>query len=210
MLNLKSIRQHLGDSREPISYTDPKTGLKHSTTKYQLARRMTSSLRFHGLLYQLIHYLKADTVLETGTALGISAACMAQTNAQKVVTIEGSPELAAEAQKSFSELSLTQVHLIEGPVQEVFAETIAQYRPQVVFLDADHRSETLAFYLDELQKYACVRCILVHDIYWSPDMCAAWKQVIANPGYALTLDLFETGMIFPDYPIEKQHFVLKF
>ena len=75
----------------------------------------------------------------------------------------------------------------------------------------DHRSETIHFYLEELKKHGeNIKAIVIHDIYWSADMNEAWQTVIRDPDYALTIDCFHAGIIFPSRDMVKQHFVLKY
>lgn len=176
-----------------------------------MVKKTASSHKFSLLLYRLINFLQIKNVLETGTSLGINTAYLSQSNAHQIVTIEGSPEIAERAKTRLSKLGLNNVEIIVGRVQEVFYPALVRSQPNLVFLDADHRSETIGFYLQRIKDSGLtIDCIVIHDIYWSRDMHAAWAAIVSNPQYTLTIDIFEAGIIFPNYPIEKQHFTLKF
>lgn len=151
-----------------------------------------------------------QTVLETGTSVGLNTAYLAHSNASSIYTIEGSAEIAREAQEGFDQLGLQQINLRIGLVKEVFESVLNESTPGLIFLDADHRLETMRYYMDAIATHSPgTACIVIHDIYWSAGMKQAWQEIVGNPQYALTIDLFEAGVVFPSYPMEKQHFTLR-
>jgi hypothetical protein len=38
----------------------------------------------------------------------------------------------------------------------------------------------------------------------------AWRDIVNDENYPLTIDCFHMGIIFPEIEMEKQHFVLKY
>ncbi|MEP4531754.1 MAG: hypothetical protein ABJ004_01620 [Cyclobacteriaceae bacterium] len=209
--NLKAIRKTVFSSNETLTYTDPKTRETRNEQTGTWARRVTSSLRFSVFLIKLIDYLQAQTVLETGAAAGINAASLSHSTAHKIVTMEGSVEIAQLARQTINKFGKQDVDIIEGEITDTFADSLSEYSPNLIFLDADHRKDTIRFYIDEISKMKQPpKCILIHDIYWSKDMKEAWLEVVQNPTFSLTIDLFEVGLVFPNYQMEKQHFRIKF
>ena len=86
-----------------------------------------------------------------------------------------------------------------------------QANPELCFIDADHRSEAVSFCIETLVKHAPnLKCIIIHDIYWSPDMLNYWKTIVADHRFVLTVDLFQAGLIFLDIDTPKQHFSVRF
>lgn len=207
---LKHIRKTIASAQDNISYRDPRSGINRTVPIHTLAKTAASRHDFSCLLIRLINHMGYQRVLETGTSLGINALYLSHSKAQQISTIEGSSPIAQLARTNFALHAPGQINLITGHVQEVFRQALQQTSPQLVFLDADHRSETIDFYLSEIKRSKQVECIVIHDIYWSPDMKQAWANIIKNPEYNLTIDLFQAGIIFAGYPIEKQHFTLKF
>lgn len=162
-------------------------------------------------LIKLIDYLKIERVLETGTSVGLNSLYLAHSYARQVCTIEGSPVLAQFAKRQFERLAKGHIRVVEGLVQNVFPDTLRQFQPDLIFLDADHRKETIDYYMKEIQRFPSPgRCMVIHDIHWSAGMKEAWMQIVSDQTCSLTIDIFQAGIIFPDYPIEKQHFVIKF
>ncbi len=196
--------------KERIEFLDPKSNEAKASTVASLKNQVASSHRFSYFLVRLIKYLGYKRILETGTSIGLNTAYMGSVEGLKIWTIEGSKELAACASRNFKALSIDSINIVQGLVQEEFVSALEEAAPNIVFLDADHRSETIHFYLETIRSKAKdVDCIVIHDIYWSQDMLNAWKEIVANTDYLLTIDVFEAGIIFPNYPMEKQHFTIR-
>lgn len=199
------------DNSDTLSYTDPRTNEIRKEPISTWARRVTSQKKFSLFLIKLINWLDAKTIIETGTAAGINSCCLALSNVDKVITLEGSNEIAAVADRTINKFGKEKVLLVQGKVQDTFSKTINEYQPDVIFLDADHRSETISQYLMEIDKlHKTPKAIIVHDIHWSEDMEIAWNEIVSNNSYSLTVDLFQAGIIFPERQMPKQHFIIKF
>ena len=52
--------------------------------------------------------------------------------------------------------------------------------------------------------------IIIDDIRWSKDMYLAWKQIIDDKRFNLTMDLFQLGIIAKMQGKEKEHFIVKY
>lgn len=211
--NIELIRYQLKKNNQHISITDFKTGNESQTTVSKIAKKSLTRSHFSGFLVRLIEYLQAQTILETGTSLGVNALTMASAmSVQKVYTLEGNPSVAAMARKVFSENDPDhKIELIEATLNHKFEQLVNDTKPDLLFLDADHRGKIvydqvmLILSLDEKPK-----AIVIHDIYWSGDMTKHWKKLVVHPQILLTVDLYEAGIIFPLVEVRKQHFFLKY
>jgi hypothetical protein len=78
-----------------------------------------------------------------------------------------------------------------------YFETIVQEKvPDLVFLDADHRSEVVLSQIKFLlEQHKPPQLIIIHDIYWSRDMYRGWLKARALPGIQCAIDLFEAGLL---------------
>lgn len=204
-------KQYLNNG-ESIEFKDPKTSETKTSTIQSLAKRTWSGKSFSYFLIKLCEWLQASTFLETGTALGITFSMVSHAQGiKKMYSIEGSSELAEKARQLSFKPKNVESFIFQGQVRKVFCQVLMESNPDIVFLDADHRSETIYFYLEELKKHGeNIKAIVIHDIYWSADMNKAWQTVIRDPDYTLTIDCFHAGIIFPSRDMEKQHFVLKY
>lgn len=207
---LLKLRKNLSNNPRSVSYQDPKTRIEIQSTIRRLSKTSASRHRFGCFLVNLIDHMGYQSVLETGTSIGLTTCYLAQSTAKRVVSIEGSESLATIARMHLATQQSDHAEIIVGQVQEVFTPSLRKHQPELVFLDADHRSETIAFYLQSIQEMTGVKCIVIHDVYWSQDMLRAWQAAVQDQNYHLTIDIFQAGLIFPDYPMEKQHFSLKF
>ncbi|MEM6644287.1 MAG: class I SAM-dependent methyltransferase [Bacteroidota bacterium] len=158
----------------------------------------------------MIQHLGVVSVLETGTSLGLNTLYLAESNSQ-VATIEGCPSIAKLAKDNFDQFSRKNPRLAIGKIRDILEQEILINRPDFYFLDADHRSAEVLFCLNLIMKHTPkAKCIVIHDIYWSPDMRKLWNSIIKDTRFNLTIDLFQAGLIFLNHPIEKQHFTLRF
>lgn len=132
-------------------------------------------------------------------------------NVKKVVTIEASPILSKIAKNQFEKLLQHKIDISQGVIEGKFESAIIKEQPNLCFLDADHRSDAVKWCIDKIMTHQQkIKCIVVHDIYWSKDMKEAWKQIIEDNRFKLTIDLFQAGVIFPTIDMPKQHFFLRF
>ena len=208
---VENLRKLAKRSGKKISVTDFKSGLTRTKPVKQEARSSPSSPVFSAFLCRLLNYLGARSVLETGTSLGFNTLYLAQSEVQEVWTIEGNPEIAQLAAAHFASLNSTKIHQVVGDLHETLPGTIAQAQPDVVFLDADHRSQAIFRCLDSLSdQLKEIKCIIIHDIYWSKDMTSCWQALVRDARFPLTIDLHQAGLLFPNMEMEKQHFRVKF
>ena len=206
------LLQHrqIDNPNQIIKYTDPRFLEDITTSVGRLASRVASTHKFSYFLYKLINHMQYDRILEAGTSLGINATYLGSTKASRVWTMEGIEEIADLAIERFQKLEYDHVRVVKGLVEHTFRDSLG-LNPDMIFIDADHRSEAIFWYLRIIKEMNIQpKCIIIHDIYWSRDMNKAWKQIVKDEQYSLTIDIFQAGIIFPDHPMEKQHFVVKF
>ncbi|MEM7297014.1 MAG: class I SAM-dependent methyltransferase [Bacteroidota bacterium] len=176
-----------------------------------IAKGSTSTKRFSAFLHLLIKYLKVSSILETGTSLGINTLYLAASSSEKITTIEGSKLIALHAQKNFDRFNEKNIRLVNGDLYKNFEQEVVRNKPDFYFLDADHRSSAIAFCIDLILKHTPnTKCIVIHDIYWSKDMSDIWQDLIEDPRFPLSLDIFQAGILFPNMDMPKQHFTLRF
>ncbi len=206
------IKKRYLKNTDQFFFKDPKTGDQISTTLSALAKRTWSGKSFSYFLIKLCEWLGAKCFLETGTALGITFSMVSHSKGlQSIHSIEGSDVLAEKARQLSFTPHEVKSSIIQGEVKQVFRQVLEDVMPDVVFLDADHRSETIHFYMSELKRSKSpVKAIIIHDIYWSRDMKSAWKRVVNDPDFSLTIDCFHAGLVFPLQEMEKQHFIVKY
>lgn len=191
-----------------VDVVDFKTGRQNQIPIDTIAKQSISTKKFRSTLSSIASSLNVSTVLEAGTSLGISSAYLCQVDSiANVHTIDGNESIINLAKTEFG--TIEKLHFHVGEVKEIFQGLVSEINPDMIFLDADHRGETLDFYMNCLQPHLPkIKLIVVHDIYWSPDMYTAWKKI--HHSYPITIDIFEAGLLFPQIQSPPQHFYLKF
>jgi predicted O-methyltransferase YrrM len=208
---IEETRRSLLKNYQIIDVVDFKYNTSTQRTVSSIAKRSSSTLKFSAFLHLLINEIKAKTVVETGTSLGINTLYLAHTTAHKVCTLEASQILSELAKKQFIKHKKDGIILEFGKIDQTFIPTLIKHQPDFVFLDADHRGSIVKKQVDQiLELCPKIKCIAIHDIYWSVDMTQAWVNLIKDPRIPLTVDIFQAGLLFPKKGMEKQHFTLRF
>jgi predicted O-methyltransferase YrrM len=153
-------------------------------------------------------------MLELGTSLGITSAYLASAkDDSKLVTMEGSKEIAAIAQSNFEKLNVKNVSIITGNFDDQLPAFLnRQDKLDFVFIDGNHRLEpTLRYFEMLLPKTREGSILIFDDIHWSEEMEMAWKQIQHHPQVTVTVDLFFIGLVFFRKENKvKQHFLINF
>jgi predicted O-methyltransferase YrrM len=178
-----------------------------------LVRRTAVSPRRGRLLARLADHLKPDTMIELGTGPGIGSLYLALGNpGGLLLTCEGSPAIARLAEKGFKKLGVGNIEIHRGLFAEMLPGLLNQAGPGLlVFIDGDHREEKLVSYVSRvLDTKRQDLSIVMDDIHWSEGMYRAWKRIIKRPDITLSIELFNTGIVFVKEKIQKDHFVVIF
>ena len=219
LIPIQALQKELRRSRQLISVTDFGAGSKVNASRQRtvsdIARHSQKPARFGRLLFRLIQRFETATIIDLGTSLGMTTAYLAQAAKLydgKVFTFEGCPETASIARQNFSRLSLNNVEIIVGNLDETLAPTVATLnKVDFVFFDANHRYEPTVRYFETcLSKSHNDTVFVFDDIHWSDEMEQAWGYIKAHPAVTVTIDLFWIGLVFFRKEQPRQHFVLRF
>lgn len=164
------------------------------------------------LLFRIARHYSANTIIELGTSLGISTMYLASAcPTAKVVTIEGCSSKAEIAVKSFKALGSGNIDMELGSFIHVLPKLLPELpAPDLVFIDGDHRKESVLRYFELLLPYVSNDTIMIFDdIYWSHGMKSAWEQMAAHKQVTVSIELFDTGIILFRKELSKQHFVIR-
>lgn len=179
-----------------------------------IAKSSLKNKKFARLLFRIVNYYKAETIIELGTSFGITACYMACANKKSgVYTFEGSKAIADIASGNFQKAGFQNINLVRGNFDETFSDTLGTIKNvDLAFVDGNHRKRPTLDYFSQLQKKSAPGSIFIFDdIHWSLEMEEAWEQIQQHPSATLTIDLFFIGLVFfnPDFKV-KQHFTIRF
>lgn len=211
--SIEKIRSLLRKDKRVLNLTDFGTGNEQNKS---IAKIVTTSLKpakYGQLLYRLSDYIKARNVLELGTSLGITTSYLSTSSSEiKCVSLEGSPEIAAIAVENFNKLNIKNVQIVVGNIDITLLEVLNDFeRLDLVFIDANHKSEAVLNYFNQcLTKIHNESILVLDDIYWSSDMEKAWETIKDHPRVKTTIDLFQLGIVFFNPDLYKKHYRMRF
>lgn len=213
----KLRRELLKDERviEVIDFGAGSSQLSSAKRKVaDIARYSLKPKKYAQLLFRMVNYYQPKTILEMGTSLGITTACLALPSPEcKVITMEGDHTIAGIAQNNFKKLGLNNIELAEGNFDKTLPVVIRQLSTvNFIFIDGNHRIEPTLRYFEQLLPVTNNDTIIVmDDIYWSREMEQAWRQIKKHPQVNCTIDLFFIGIVLLRKEFkEKQHFTVRF
>jgi len=134
-------------------------------------------------LFKLIRKLKPASCVELGSCVGISAAYQAKAlylnEKGSIVSLEGSPEIAKIAEKTFEDLAIQNASIITGPFQQTLQNVLESAKPiDFFFNDGHHDHDAVIQYFEEAFPYLSDGAVIVFDdISWSPGMKRAWAEI---------------------------------
>lgn len=179
-----------------------------------IARHAAKPPKFGQLLYRMAKYYQPQHVLELGTSLGITTQYLAMARpGGSLTTIEGAATVATVAEEKIKAAGIGNVQLLQGNFDELLPEVLkTRPRPDLVFIDGNHREEPTVRYFEQLATVAHNDTILIFDdIHWSREMEQAWAHIKAHPAVSCTIDLFFIGIVlFRQEFREKQDFAIRF
>jgi predicted O-methyltransferase YrrM len=179
-----------------------------------IARSALKAKKYGQLMFRMVDYYKANTIVELGTSLGITTGYLASGNLKgQVYTFEGARQVAEVAKQNFKQLSLENIALIEGNFDYTLKLFLTKIdKVDFAFIDGNHRKEPTIEYFEQLLSKASENSIFVFDdVHWSEGMEAAWTYIKQHSSVTLTIDLFFIGLVFfrKEQKIA-QHFTIRF
>ncbi len=200
---IEDIRDELKNNHNEIEVIDLGAGSKsfrsHNRKISKIACKSVKKEKYGHLLYMMIRYFKANSILELGTSLGITTAYLASAHPNtQVITVEGSEAIAKIAAENFNRLNLKNIHLVVGNFDNELKKICEERKTfDLIFIDGNHREIPTIDYFETVLPY-CHNdtIILFDDIHWSEEMQEAWEFIKNHEKVTRTIDIFEMGIVF--------------
>ena len=198
---IENYRMRLARNRDPAEGIHFGAGSRSGNKPVTIsgrARRSSIKSKYGLLLYNLAGWLKPETIIELGTAYGISTLYLAMGNPDtRVFTVEGNSMLSGLAGKCFSECKLNNITVFNGSFDEVLPDILTRVSGNVLaFIDGNHTYEATLHYFHLLNTSVKNITLVFDDINWSAEMRSAWKEIENSPETGTTVDLFQMGIVF--------------
>jgi len=214
--SVESLRKLLKHDKKVLNIQDFGAGSlttkSNKRTVKSIASTSLSSPSSCKILFRIVNHFKPDTIIEVGTSLGISTLYhhFAALNA-RLITLEGSDEIAKYAERNFERLEATCIELIRGNFDKTLSIALNKItKLDYLFLDGNHLIAPTLSYFEKCLEFAHEDSIFViDDIYWSKEMTEAWQKIKDHPKVTLSIDLFFMGLVFfrKEHKV-KEHFQL--
>lgn len=186
--------KNTGNSKDAgASSTPVKT---HKRTMEKIAAT-GKNRRWGTVLHLLAKNFKSTTVFELGACAGISACYLSTApNVKKLITVEGSENLAKIAKESLARFSNE-----AKVVNSLFDDAIDNELPlpegkiDYAYIDGHHEKNATIHYFDKLLPYLRENGLVVFDdISWSYDMREAWDILRKRQELSDAMDLGIIGV----------------
>ena len=211
----KTYKNELLKDHSSIEIEDFGAGSKKLSNKKRkvaaIANNAGISTKRAFLLGKFVNYLKATTILEIGTSLGLATTAISISNPNsKIITLEGCHNTASVAQQQFKKFNLTNIQLVKGNFNDTLPKVVADKSFDLIFFDGNHQKEATLQYFEQCLPHTHNNSVFIFDdIYWSKGMYEAWQQIINNPLVTVSIDTFQWGIVFFRKEQPKQHFTIR-
>ncbi|NVO02811.1 MAG: class I SAM-dependent methyltransferase [Bacteroidetes bacterium] len=213
-LPIEEHRKKLLKNDEVIVVEDFGTGKQHrKNTISFIASNSLMKKKYAEMIANLSSHLKPKNILELGTSLGVTTLYLSFSNSDsKILTIEGSAEIAKIAKSSFEKFKSKNIEIVQGNFDDILESRLQKMDSvDMVIFDGNHTKSATIRYFETCLKYINNDTVLIFDdIRWSKDMKEAWKQIVQNELTVITIDLFFMGLVFFRKEQPKEHFQIRF
>ncbi len=212
-LEIEEFRNQLLQSQTLIPVLDLGAGSKKVNTPIRevakITKYSTSNRKFAQLLQYFCTQTNGEIVIELGTCVGITTRYLNKVTKTKLLTFEASDELIKVAK---GDSKLSKVKFVAGDINFTLPEELSEIKKiDFAFIDANHTYEgTMKSFKELISKTSPESIIAIGDIHWSKGMEKAWKEIQEFPEVKLSLDFYEIGVLFFQFPGEKTHLILDF
>jgi predicted O-methyltransferase YrrM len=210
---IEAARNLLLKDRTPISPVDPGAGSTSAGSRsiQTVAKHSLSSPDQCRILYSMVKHFAPSTIVELGTCLGISTAYLAAAGCERLISLEGHPDLFKKAKEVLSTLDL-KADLHEGLFNTSLDNILHDVgKVDMAFIDGHHTEEATLHYYHRLKPHLHEESVVIFDdIHWSEGMERAWETLKAREGVTLSIDLFWCGILFFRKGLSGEHFKLRY
>lgn len=214
---LSSYRDFLSLNKTLVNIEDFGAGSSYTKNNCRkvssILRQSVKSKKYAELIFRIVQNSKPQTMLELGTSLGLTSMYIAKAHKSgKLISIEGSKEIAEVARKGFNKFKCNNLVQIVGNFDDELPIILADNKLiDFAFIDGNHQEVATINYFELLVKHINEDSILIFDdIHWSVGMEKAWNYIINHNSVSLSLDFFEMGIVFFFNRNQNEHHLIRF
>lgn len=214
--SIEAYRKRLLKNRSIITVQDFGAGSRVFKSNHRQIKKIAKTAgiapKRAQLLFRLVRYFNASSILELGTSLGMATSAMSLgNNKANIITIEGCKQTALVAQDQFLHFKINNIKLINSNFSEALnVKDINDLTFDLIYIDGNHEKEATLRYFNQILSSVTNDSIMIFDdIHWSKGMTEAWETIKQNKRVTVTIDTFFWGLVSFRKEQKKQHFTVR-
>ena len=217
VFRIENVRRKLLSDNRRIIVNDLGAGskrMKNNVRKISdIARFASVSGKYGKVLYNLAKDYGQSSTIELGTSLGISTMYIAEGNRRsKLFTVEGCSECLKIAKENFDNADLREIRAFNSSFDEKMGDFLQSgLKPGFVFIDGDHRKDSILRYFTAVLKMADENTVIaLDDIHHSREMEEAWTEIKAMDRVSVSFDIHRMGIVFFRSDLSDNHYIIRY
>ena len=187
--------------------------IKPNASTGEITKRNNINLKVRKLLYRITTYYSVQNILEFGTATGLGTYMLSSGNKKaSITTIEANKDLFKFAKSNFPPHKKENIVFVHDRFPR-FLKSINNVKTfdMVLFTGYPWDIRYIKNTFSDLYPFLHDETIVViNGIRKSEELFQLWKDIIQNPRYHLSIDLFQTGLLLPRHHQQKEHFIIRY
>ena len=210
---IERIRQALIEDSTLITYPG-RSGKITQHTIGEITLHECHHRRYGALLFRLVTFFKASSVLNVGSSSGVMSFYLASPHSNcRCVALERRQELVAVAEDKAKQLGMENLHFYLGTGLDDI-EKVLQGQPggfDLIFIDTAYDPELTGKIMSLCLQHFREGSVLIMDgINRNKSMQQLWKAIKLKIKGGITLDLYALGIIFANHKMYKKNYITYF
>jgi predicted O-methyltransferase YrrM len=214
---VEGIRRDMLGDRRRVEVEDIGAGSRNTRDRWRsvrdLARHTAVPPAYGHALARMVRFLKPPRIIELGTGTGMASLYMhCGCPSASLVTCEGSPAIAGIAASNFKKAGAAGITLRTGRFEDLLPGLLEkQAEGSMLFIDGDHRQESLLHYGSAALASGLQRQVIVmDDINWSPGMRKSWEFLRRHADISVSIETFRLGILITGKEIQNGHYRINY
>ncbi|MDT8346579.1 MAG: class I SAM-dependent methyltransferase [Flavobacteriaceae bacterium] len=210
--SLKTYRKTLLTHKNVLRLKDQGAGSFMDSSSQRSIRKIAktsgSTSKKQRALIGIVRFFNAKTILELGTNLGLGTTALAVDDHTCVVSVDADPALVKFTQQQLMKHGFRNVKIYASTFEAFLKRESQTY--DLIFLDGHHQYDACLKNMEQLKRHIHSNTvIIIDDIRWSSEMHRAWKSIVKDSFWKLSIDFYQYGIVQRQEHRKKQHFYVK-
>ena len=210
---IEKIRQSLIEDSTLVTYSGRSGKIKRNTVG-EITLKESHHRRYGALLFRLVNFFKASSVLNVGSSSGVMSFYLASPHSNcRCVALEHRKELLRVAEDKAKQLGLENLHFCSGTSPDDIDKVLQRQSGgfDLIFIDTAYDPELTGIIAGKcLQHFREDYVLIIDGINRNKSMQQLWKSLKLQIKGGITLDLYALGIIFASHKMYKKNYITYF